>query len=421
MCMHRCLTSGTLAILWLAPLHAAELHVAVTGNDANQGAKSAPLRTIQRAADLAQPGDVVTVHAGVYRERVNPPRGGASEAKRIVYQAAPGAKVEIKGSEVVKGWAKAGNDTWEVALPNSFFGDFNPYRDVIRGEWYHQSGFARHSGTVYLNGAWLNEAAKFEEVLKPVGKAPLWFGRVDATNTTLWAQFPGVDPNEKDVEINVRQAVFYPDQPGRNYITVRGFVMCNAATPWAGAMSEQVGLIGTHWSKGWILEDNEISYSMCVGVTLGRYKLQGVAMPPDTAEGYIESIRLALADGWSKENIGGHVIRNNRISHCEKAGIHGSLGGIFSTITGNTIHDICTRGWIGGFGEASGWIGWRRALGSPGICCMTTNGIFSWKSTMGRSWWTTMCFFPAADCWNPAEEAPMPTIFSAARSGCGRN
>ena len=46
--------------------------------NSNPGSKSAPLRTIQRAADLARPGDVITVHEGIYRERVNPPRGGTS-------------------------------------------------------------------------------------------------------------------------------------------------------------------------------------------------------------------------------------------------------------------------------------------------------------------------------------------------------
>ena len=55
---------------------------------------------------MAQPGDVITIHQGVYRERIAPPRGGRSDRKRIVYQAARGEKVEIKGSEVVKGWVK---------------------------------------------------------------------------------------------------------------------------------------------------------------------------------------------------------------------------------------------------------------------------------------------------------------------------
>ena len=49
------------AFLLAATVHAAEFHVAPKGNDANPGTQTAPLRTIQRAADLAQPGDVITV------------------------------------------------------------------------------------------------------------------------------------------------------------------------------------------------------------------------------------------------------------------------------------------------------------------------------------------------------------------------
>jgi alpha-N-arabinofuranosidase len=36
-------------------------------------------------------------------------------------------------------------------------------------------------------------------------------------------------------------------------------------------------------------------------------------------------------------------VRNNHISHCEQAGIVGSMGPVFSTITNNTIHDIHVR------------------------------------------------------------------------------
>ena len=77
---------------------AKEFHVSVSGNDTAKGSASKPFKTISAAARVAQPGDVITVHQGTYRERVNPPRGGTSDTKRIVYQAAPGEKVEIKGS-----------------------------------------------------------------------------------------------------------------------------------------------------------------------------------------------------------------------------------------------------------------------------------------------------------------------------------
>jgi alpha-N-arabinofuranosidase len=322
---------------------AAEFHVATSGNDANAGTQAAPFRTIQHAADVAQPGDVITVHAGVYRERVSPPRGGESDAQRIVYQAAAGEDVAIKGSEDIKNWVKVGDDLWSVTLPNSFFGSFNPYSDLIHGDWFSPKGRKHHTGAVYLNGDWLTEAATLEDVKKPMGSTALWFGQVDDKNTTIWAQFKDVNPNDETVEINVRQTVFYPEKTGINYITVRGFTLEDAATPWAPPTAEQIGLIGAHWSKGWIIENNKISYSICSGISLGKYGDQWDNTSADTAEGYVQTINHAVAVGWSKETIGHHIVRNNTISHCEQAGIVGSLGAAFSAVTGNTIHDIHVR------------------------------------------------------------------------------
>lgn len=330
-------------LLPLLTLGAREIHVATSGNDSAAGSSAQPLRTIQAAANLALPGDTITVHEGTYRERINPPRGGESDAKRILYQPAPGAKVTIKGSEIVKGWTKEKHDTWKVTLPNSFFGSFNPYADEIRGDWFQPQGRKHHTGAVYLKGHWLTEAAKPEEILTPASTTPLWFATVDATHTMILAQFPGVDPNAEDIEINVRQSVFYPSQTGRDFITVRGFTLEHAATNWAPPTAEQVGLIGTHWSKGWIIENNTIRYSTCTGVTLGKHGDKFDNTSANSAEGYVETIKRGLAAGWSKENIGHHTVRGNHISHCEQAGIVGSLGAAFSTISGNLIHDIHIR------------------------------------------------------------------------------
>jgi hypothetical protein len=322
---------------------AKELHVSVTGSDQNKGMASKPFRTIFTAAAVAQPGDVITVHGGTYREQVAPPRGGTSDRKRITYQGAPGEKVEIKGSEVVTNWVKVQDDTWKVVLPNAFFGSFNPYSDLIHGDWFNPKGRPHHTGAVYLDGQWLTEAAKLDEVLKPVGPHALWFGQVENGNTTLWAQFKVANPNDRQVEITVRRTVFYPDRPGINYLTVRGFVLRHAATPWAPPTAEQVGLIGTHWSKGWIVENNEISHSKCSGLTLGKYGDQFDNTSANTAEGYVETIERATRNGWNKETIGHHVVRNNLIHDCEQTGICGSLGAVFSQIVSNHIYSIWTQ------------------------------------------------------------------------------
>ena len=109
---------------------------------------------------------MITVHAGTYREWINPARGGESDAKRIVYQAAPGEEVFIKGSEVITGWKKEkGSEGMESYIPNAFFGSYNPYQDSIYGDWFSDKGRIHHTGEVFLNGKSLYEKEKLEKVI----------------------------------------------------------------------------------------------------------------------------------------------------------------------------------------------------------------------------------------------------------------
>lgn len=338
-----------IAIILGFTLAAKEYHVAKTGFDKNPGSKENPFLTIQSAAKIAQPGDIITVHEGIYRERINPPRGGESDQKRITYQAATGEKVEIKGSEIIKNWEKLSGTVWKVSIPNSFFGDYNPYKDKIHGDWFNDLGRIHHTGDVYLNGKSLWEMADLEKVKNPVraednfdpeGSTYIWFCESDNENTIIYANFHEADPNKELVEINVRKACFYPEKNNINYITIRGFRMSHAATQWAPPTAEQIGLIGTNWSKGWIIENNIISDSKCSGITLGKHGDEFDNTSEDSAEGYVETIHRAEKRGWSKENIGHHIIRNNTIFNCEQTGICGSLGAIFSTIENNNIYNI---------------------------------------------------------------------------------
>ncbi len=332
--------------LFCNTLLSVDIHVSVKGNDNNEGSSVKPFRTISQAANVAMPGDIVTVHTGVYREQITPPRGGNSDNERIVYQAAQGEKVEIKGSEIIKGWKREKNDAWSVKIPNSFFGKFNPYRDLIRGDWFTPTPKDRkyHTGAVYLNGDWLMEASSFGEVMNPADeKNPLWYAIVDSTTTTIWAQFRNSDPNRESVEINVRQTIFYPDKPFINFITLRGFTLQHAATNWAPPTAEQMGLVGTHWSRGWIIENNIVQYSKCVGISLGKYGDEFDNKDTESAIGYVGTINRALAFGWNKGTIGGHIVRHNTIAFCEQAGIVGSMGCAFSIIHDNIIHDIHVR------------------------------------------------------------------------------
>ncbi len=177
--MHTLFSAVLLAALPAAPALCADLHVsAQKGLDTGDGSAARPFKTISAAAQLAMPGDTILVHAGVYRERVSPPRGGTSDALRITYAAAPGERAIITGSDAFKTWEKVSGDTWKLTLPNKSFGNFNPYALKVGGDWFNGEGRIHRRGDVFVNGEALPEAANLNALTQGTG-APAWFSTVD--------------------------------------------------------------------------------------------------------------------------------------------------------------------------------------------------------------------------------------------------
>ena len=348
-----------------------EFHVSTIGSDDADGSEERPFRTINRAADLAMPGDTVVVHGGEYREWVQPRRGGLSDLRRITYTAATGEHVVIKGSEQVTGWEGVSDNIWTVAVPNSLFGSFNPFAEEIAGDWIvypDKSTPKKHLGDVYLNGTSFYEVLTLPEVSDPPLRTEViddwtgtidpirnpeqtqhvWYAEVGDEQTTIWANFLAMDPNEELVEINVRRSVFYPVEHHLNYITVRGFELAQAASPWAPPTADQPGLIGPNWAKGWIIEDNVIHDAKCSAVSIGKEISTGhnyatVRLDKPGYQYQLESVFAARQIGWDGEHIGSHIVRRNTIYDCGQNGIVGHLGCVFSTIEDNHIYNIALK------------------------------------------------------------------------------
>jgi hypothetical protein len=145
-----------------------------------------------------------------------------------------------------------------------------------------------------------------------------------------------------------------PSENGINYITVSGFVITKGAPTWAPPAAYQDGLIGPHWSKGWIIEDCEVSNSRCCGISLGKYRdpendmyfyTKHVKSPTQMER---DAVCRGQYHGWLKENIGSHIIRRCHVHHCEQTGIVGRMGAVFSTIEDCHIHHICNSQQLGG-------------------------------------------------------------------------
>ena len=319
------------------------------------GSKSRPFRTISQAAFVAQAGDQVLVAPGVYREEVSPRWAGTKDAP-IVYRSMEPRAAVITGAEPVKDWVHFREDVWMVTIANQRFGTYNPYTTRVWGDWLDQI-VPCHTGDVFLGEKSLYEQDSLEKVLHPVENDSSWDKEFtkhtwytaqseDGESTLIYANFRGKNPNLEDVEITYRPHCFYPEQEHVNYITLTGFVVTKAATQWAPPTALQDGMIGPHWSKGWVIENCEVSNSKCSGISLGKYLQQGNDNKwshykyKDGTQTQRDCALIAQIDGWSKETIGSHTVRDCDIHDCGQTGIVGNLGCVFSVIENNHIHHI---------------------------------------------------------------------------------
>ena len=325
------------------------------------GSKERPFRWINDAAKLAMPGDEVVVAPGVYREYVCPVHAGTQE-QPIHYRSEKPLGALITGAEKLTGWQHYEGDVWTARVNNDLFGEYNPYTTFVCGDWYFEPT-VRHTGAVYLNDRMLYETVTLEECAagKPdpcawqqEESSYKWFSVQEDGWTVLYVNLHGLDPNTQHMEMNVRRNVFMPKENGINYITVSGFAMSKAATTWAPPAAYQDGLIGPHWSKGWIIEDCEISNSKCCGISLGKYLdpendmyfyTKHVKSPTQMER---DAVCRGQYHGWLKENVGSHIVRRCEIHHCEQTGIVGRMGAVFSVIEGCHIHHICNSQQLGG-------------------------------------------------------------------------
>lgn len=325
------------------------------------GSQARPFKHINDAAKIARPGDEVLVAPGIYREYVDPVNAGTEEAP-ITYRSTEPLGAVITGAEEIKSWLPYEGSVWMARIPNSLFGSYNPYTTYVYGDWYF-AGRSKHTGCVYLNGKALYEADSLEACLKgevyecswePEASVYKWYAQQEGNETVLYANFQGADPNRENVEINVRRECFMPSKTGVNYITVSGFTVTQAATTWAPPAAYQDGMIGPHWSKGWIIEDCDISNSKCAGISLGKYydpdndhyfTTKHVKSPTQMER---DAVCRGQYHGWLKEKVGSHIVRRCNIHHCEQGGIIGRMGGVFSLIEDNHIHHINNMMELGG-------------------------------------------------------------------------
>jgi len=141
---------------------AADIYVAPNGSDQNAGAAEQPWRTIQKAVDAAAAGDIVSIGAGVYHERVR-------VEKPLTLRGQSG--VVLDGSVSLKAeWSKAGGDLDGVfiasaakqprglLLDGKFIAEIRFDRAQAEGDWHWRTLLAKGpplSGFGQIRALWM--------------------------------------------------------------------------------------------------------------------------------------------------------------------------------------------------------------------------------------------------------------------------
>jgi hypothetical protein len=259
---------------------------ASNASDDNDGSITAPLKTIQAAADRAEPGTHILIAPGTYRECVSPKKGGDSPESMICYEAQEPGTVIIKASEEIHEFEKSeGWRLWGYGAPNvtvnpkvwchhlepDMFRGYNPFcavnilhdRLFIEYDKTDMTPYLNRRGMIFCDGKPLKQVALYNQLSGADGT--YW---VEANGQTVHFRLPGdADPTEHCIEITVREQCFAPKGPFLSYIKVKGLVCAHAAM---GAPVPQRGAISAFRGHHWVIEDCTVDWANAVGIDIGN-------------------------------------------------------------------------------------------------------------------------------------------------------
>ena len=293
-------------------------------SDTNPGTPERPLKTINRGARMAKPGDAVVIHAGIYRETIVPTRGGDG-SRPITYRSFPGDEVIVRGSVVWDAaWAgEPGSNLYSAPIDLPVVDDYNPFLLALNLAPDGVSPYVEFPvrpvaegkspvctmGQLFVNGELLVQVPSKAEVAE---RPRTWCVSRDGERIWLHAGPRLGDPAQAVVEASVRTQLFRPYRRGLGHIHIRGLVFEHAVNP--GPMP-QAGMVSVRSGHHWVIEDCVIRHAKTIGLDCGgETGKRGVARLRDTA-----SEDRVMMKSHS------HIIRNNLIESNGVCGISALL------------------------------------------------------------------------------------------------
>jgi hypothetical protein len=168
--------------------HAGEYFVAVDGSDSNPGSWRQPFRTIQKAADIAKPGDTCYVRGGVYREGVSV-KGSGTEGRPICFEAWPGEVVILSGTEPIRGrWSLHKGAIYKMKAGREFDQLFVDGKMMIEARWPNMRFEQRFDKSAWATAGTGSEYGTMVD-LALAGTGIDWTGAVGTLNVGSWQTY----------------------------------------------------------------------------------------------------------------------------------------------------------------------------------------------------------------------------------------
>ncbi|MEY2429734.1 MAG: hypothetical protein QOJ40_2619, partial [Verrucomicrobiota bacterium] len=224
-------------------------------SDTADGSAGRPLRTINAAAQLAQPGDTITVGAGIYHEWVSPARGGSATAP-ILYRSVPEHAAIIRGTDVLDAqWqpVRGAPGVFAAPLPQPAFIFGNPFAGPKE---------SKRNALVFLKDQPLAQVTTREQLTQTPGS---WLAGEDSQQVLIHLR-DNTAPASGAIEVTTRDRIFAPHRRGLGYIQVEGFVFERCATPpdWP-----QLGALSTRSGEYWLIRSNIVRDTTGKGIDCG--------------------------------------------------------------------------------------------------------------------------------------------------------
>ncbi len=111
------------------PIPSGAVFMAVDGNDANPGTKSAPVKSIRRAVALTPTGGTIVLRGGEHRTWYSNAAGTSYDGvnKSLTIQGYPHEQAWFNGADVVTGWTASGSGRWSLPWSTPTFCDGKYY------------------------------------------------------------------------------------------------------------------------------------------------------------------------------------------------------------------------------------------------------------------------------------------------------